>query len=208
MQNSQQLQSEIDDLELKIAPLNVQLDKLYEQFAVSLVPEVTKWMNNHVRRKVDENATKVNAGGVEPLRQIKAELAELIAQLPKICREAIGSPEQWPHRDAPASRIESIPSGSSEPYTVACFRRAINHLGALLGRHGLIVEKSGHYGEWKSAGKGGYRYNINPGFDARNYPVLKEYEANRAERRKLGEAIVEKQKELEKAKARELWDEA
>lgn len=209
MTTSQRIQSEIVDLEARLAPINAQLDALYERFAADLVPDVAKWMNGSVRRRIEENAAKVNAGGVEPLRQVKVDLTILIEQLPEICQKAIGTPEQWPHRVISGSRTDASSNTSTgESYPAACFRRAINPLGSLLAKHGLLVEKPGYSAEWESAGANGYRYKINPGFDARNFPALQEYQAKRTESSKLNDAIAEKLKELEKAKARELWDAA
>jgi len=207
MTTSQKIQSEIAALEVSLAPINAQLDALYEKFAADLVPHVAKWMNNNVRRRIEDNATKVNSGGIEPIRQIKADLANLIEQLPEICRKAIGTPEQWPHRAVPSLKTNAG-SQTNEPYSAACFRRAINPLGSLLAKHGLFVEKPGHFGEWESVGANGYRYKINPSFDARNFPTLQQYQDKRVESNNLKDAIAEKLKELEKAKARELWDAA
>lgn len=209
MKASQKIQAEIDDLEAKLAPIHVQLDVLYERFAVELVPHVAKWMNGSVRRHIEDNATKVNAGGVESLRQFKADFASLLEQLPEICRKAIGAPDQWPHREIPGSRADASSSkATTEPYSAACYRRAINPLGSLLAKHGLLVGKPGYVAEWESAGANDYRYRINPGFDARNFPALQEHQAKRTESMKLKGAIAEKVKELEKAKALELWDSA
>jgi hypothetical protein len=140
------------------------------------------------------------------VKQIKAELASLVALLPKICIEAIGTPEQWPHRRDPASSSDRDPA-SKESYSAASFRRAINQLGPLLAKHGLMDEKRGYVPEWEKSGNG-YRYAINPGFDERGFPVLQEYQKKRQEQRQKLEQLLAKRTELEKTKARELWDEA
>jgi hypothetical protein len=206
MTSSNQIESEIVQLEASLDPTAAELDKLYAKFGEALVPEVEAWMRNSVRRRVEENAPKVNAGGLELVKQIKAELASLVARLPEICIEAIGTPEQWPHHRDPASSGDTDPA-SMESYSAASFRRAINHLGPLLAKHGLMDEKRGYVPEWEKSGNG-FRYAINPGFDERRFPVLQEYQKKRQGQRQKLEQVLAKRGQHEKTKVRELWDEA
>ena len=206
MTSSNQIESEIVQLEASLEPIAAELDNFYAQFGEALVPEVEAWMRNNVRRRVEENAQKINEAGLEMVKQIKAELATLVARLPGICTEAIGTPEQWPHRRDRSSSGDRD-STSRESYSAASFRRAINHLGPLLAKHGLIDEKRGYVPEWEKSGTG-FRYAINPGFDERRFPVLQEYQKKRQEQRQKLEELSAKRTELEKTRARELWDEA
>jgi hypothetical protein len=206
MMSSNQIESEIVQLEASLEPIAAELDILYAQFGEALVPEVEAWIRNSVRRRVEENAQKINAGGLESVKQIKAEIAALVGRLPEICIEAIGTPEQWPHRREPSSSSDRDPT-TKESYSAASFRRAINHLGPLLAKHGLIDEKGGYVPEWEKSGSG-FRYAINAGFDERRFPVLQEYQKKRQDQRQKLEQLLAKREELEKTKARELWDEA
>lgn len=206
---SQQIQAEIDQLEVALQPSNEELDALLTRFATDLMPHVETWLKDHVRRRVEEHAAQINAGGIEPLRAIKADLSELLSRLPAICTKAIGPKDQWPHR-----RKQSIgagtgfDSGSGESYSAAIFRRAINPLGVLLSKHGLLTENPGSYGEWERGGPDQYKYKINPGFDERKFSVLQEYQSKRIQQGKQVDILAAKRQELEKARARELWDEA
>jgi hypothetical protein len=206
MSDSKRIESEIVQLEAALAPIATELDSLYAQFGKALVPAVEAWMRKSVRRRIEENAQKINAGGLELMKQIKAELAALVARLPEICIEAIGMPDQWPHRRNPSSSSDQDVT-SRESYSAGSFRRAINHLGPLLAKHGLIDEKIGYVAEWERTGNG-FRYAINPGFDERQFPVLQEYQKKRQEQRQQLEQLFAKRTELEKARVRELWDEA
>jgi hypothetical protein len=207
MATSKQINSEIEQIENAIRPTNDRLDQLYGKFAAALPAYVEKWMREHVRRRIEENADAVNAGGIEPLKQIKADLNDLVKRLPEICREAVGDASTWPHRPRtqPARQVEPR---VSESHAAASFRRAISPVADLLAKHGLLRVRSGHVGEWESAPGGGYRYAINPGFDERHFPVLKQYQDTRAAHSKELERLEEKRKELARAQARELWDEA
>lgn len=206
MLSSKQLQAEIDSLEASLEPANTELDHLYGEFGKALPADVEQWMKSHVKRRVEENSGKINAGGVEPLRQIKAEFAALIQRLPQLCDAALGERDQWPHRKK-SSNPGQYESRSGETYSAACFRRSINHLGTLLAKHGLVGDKTGYVGEWEVAG-GHYRYAINPGFDERRFPVLKEYQEKRVAQATKHKELEAKIEEHSKAKARELWDDA
>ncbi|WP_143752280.1 hypothetical protein [Burkholderia sp. SRS-W-2-2016] len=207
MPTSSEIQAQIERMESDLEPAKAELDRLYSEFGRQLPPTVEKWMQSSVRRAIEAHATKINAGGVEPVRQIKADLNALIQALPQICQNALGDQDQWPHRRPPTSRAASVP-GVGESHAGASFRRAINHLAPLLDKHGLIAESADRYPEWERTGPGKYRYAINPGFDDRDFPVLVQYKAKQRDLSNQTTALAQKRRELEAARARELWDEA
>ncbi|MBS3021415.1 hypothetical protein DJFAAGMI_04187 [Comamonas sp. PE63] len=209
MKASQKIQSEISNLESKLAPIHVELDELFERFASEMVPDVTRWMNGNVRRCIEHNAEKVNTEGIDSLRKLKDDFASLIAQLPDICRKAIGNPDQWPHRENSDPHATTYSSKDvTEPYTASSYRRAINPLGSVLAKHGFLNQRPGKIAEWESDGTNGYKYSINPSFESRRFPSLLEYSSKRSESNKIKNEIAAKTVELEKAKALELWDSA
>jgi hypothetical protein len=207
MQTSQQLEHNIQQLESVLAPVTKELDMLIREFAAALPPAVEAWMNAEVKRKVDENASKVNAGGVEPLRPIKADLAVLVAQLPTICQAAIGKPEDWPHRRG-LGVTPQRESSSRESFFAAVFRSAINNVGALLNKYGLLTDPPGYVRSWERAGTDQFRYAFNPGFDERNFASVQQYNLLRTSHKRQVEELEAKRLDLAKARARELWDEA
>jgi hypothetical protein len=206
MATSKDLQLEITRLEADLLPIHDELDAIYRRFGGALVPDVANWMTSHVQTKIEANAAKINEAGVEPLRLIKADLHQLIAQLPEICTAAIGTPEQWPHRSSATSEFDS--STSSKKYHEECFRRAVNPLGFLLAKHGIRQPQKGYADEWKSNGGNEYRYAFGLPLDVRNHPILQEYETKRKQGVGLQRTITAKKIEVTKAQARELWDDA
>lgn len=207
MPSSQQIQSEIAALEETLEPANAELDRLYAKFGNALPAEVESWMRARVRQRIEASAERVNAGGIEPLRQIKSDLNSLVQRLPEICSQAIGTPEQWPHRRS-TTQSERINTASNESHPAATFRRAINHLGALLAKHGLLTGRPGHASEWEQFGNDQYRYSINPGFDERRFADLVEYQQKRHAQVRQQKLLEVKHQELAAARARELWDDA
>lgn len=208
MTTSKDLQLQTTRLEADLQPINDELDTIYSQFAVALVPNVTKWMNTHVAQKIEINATKINEGGIEPLRLIKAELAQLIERLPEICNAAIETPDRWPHRTEVTISRDLRRTPTAKSHAEESFRRAINPVGLLISKHGLRQPQKGYAEDWKSTGGNEYKYAFGVQIDVRDYPVLQEYEAKRKHGAQLQETITAKKKELEKTKARELWDDA
>ena len=208
MKRSQQIHEEIRVLRESLAPSFAELDALYAEFGHALSPRVEIWMKEHVRRKIEDHAATVNSNGLAQVRAVKAEFTALVQRLPALCVTAIETTENWPHNVKPkSSGIADSGLKSSENHAEASFRRAIAHLAPILENHGLLAEKQGYSPEWLKSGAT-YRYSINPGFDARWFPVLEKYQAGRIKQNKQVEQIEALSVELEKAKAVELWDEA
>mgnify|MGYP001055037434 CR=1 FL=1 len=207
MPASQQIEKEIVALEAAIEPAKIELDRLYAEFGKSLPADVESWVKRSIQRRIEENAEKINAGGIEPLRRIKADLNELVQRLPEICSGAIGTPEQWPHRTTEKDSGQHS-TRQQESHAAASYRRAISPLGALLAKHGLLAEKPGYVSEWEKAGNDQYRYAINPSFDERRFPALVEYQQKRQMLSQQHKVLETKRQELVKARARELWNDA
>lgn len=206
MSSSKGIEAEIQQLEQQLAPVSAQLDAKIQAFASALPTSAAAWMNAETKRRIEENADRVNAAGLESLRQLKSQLTELIATLPELCVKAVASEKDWPHRQPPASPSQSYKS-PGESYFASVFRTVISNLGALLDRHGILKEPSGRIGSWEKS-SGGFRYAINPGFDERSFQPLREYNDLRGKCKAQTEALETKRQELAKAKARELWDAA
>lgn len=207
MSSSKSIEAEIQKLESDLVPVNSRLDEKVNQFANELVPAVADWMTKEVKSQVQRNSEKVNSSGVETLRDLKADLSALIARLPEVCSGAIGKPEEWPHR-RPVIALAQRQSGNQESFFATVFRKSISPLGAVLKKHNLLEVPTGHVNTWEPTSSGNFRYAINPGFDERNFPSAGKYSEIRAGGKKIETELEVKRKELSKAKALELWDEA
>jgi len=172
MASSKSIEVEIQQFETQLAPISSKLDSKIREFAAALPPNVADWMQTETKRRIEENAEKVAAAGVDSLRQLKSELTELVSKLPELCTNAIGNESQWPHHRAPAGRRDSS-AHVSESYFFTVFRTSISHLGALLHKHGLLNRQAGSIAIWEGSGNN-FRYCINPGFDERKYLVVVE----------------------------------
>ncbi len=207
METSKDIEDNIAKLEADINPINDKLDNELNSFSKELVNEVEAWMKKELSRKIEDNAETVNAGGLEPLRMVKADFNSLVEKLPVICEKAIGEKESWPHYiKKNASRSSN--AKRNEPYFAAIFRKAINPLGSLLETHALLSEPKGHVASWKKITSGEFEYAINPGFRESEFKSIHEYNSLRKRHAELVIEVDKKQKELAKAKARELWNEA
>lgn len=207
MSSSKLIEEEIQKLEAELIPVSSQLDAKLEEFTHALEPAVAAWMTAEVKGQVVRNSEKVNSSGVETLRDLKSDLSALIARLPEVCANAMGKPEEWPHR-RPAIALAHRQSSTNESFFAAVFRKSISPLGAVLNKYNLLKEPTGHVSSWEHTSAGNFRYAINPGFDERNFPSATQYNEIRAGCKKKEAELEAKRQELSKAKASELWDEA
>ena len=208
MTSSTAIQAEVAALEEQLEPMNGALDDLYQDFVATLPPHVEKWMKGATKRKVEERADKVNDAGLDPLRLLKADLAELTSRLPDLCAQAAGPSAEWPHRKVKLASRTSGSDYTSESHAATSFRKAIANLGALFAKHGMLESPPGHSRDWEPNGQGKYKYAYNPGFDEREFPCLARYNELRTTQQRRLDLLELKRQELAKAKARELWDEA
>jgi len=205
MKNRPQLEAELAEVEGKIGPLSRRLDSLLETFASSIVPDVDDWISSEARRQIEGNHAKVNAGGIELVRAIKADLSALKEMLPEVCRKALGPPERWPHNTA--LKEQDFYTASHNDFFSGVFRRAISPLGSVLYEHGLLDDRSSDK-SWKRASLKGYEYAYNPGFDSRRHESTSAYRDLLKSQWELKKTASNLKEDIEKAKTRELWDEA
>lgn len=207
--SSAELAREIADLEQEATTLTTQLDGMISPCRTELVAPATEWIRQHVRRRIEDYADAVQKLGVEKVRTLKGKVEKLVAQLTQVIEEETG-PTTWPHKakveDPTKTGYES--AGTSEPYFQGVFRSVISRLGAILAEFGLEKGRGGFVDEWKAGKPGQYRYGYNPGFETRNHSNLSAYGLAHVTLLRKQTMLREKRADLEKAKARELWDSA
>ena len=207
MTSSRQIEEEIEQREVALDSLTARLDTKIEEFAAELPQAVEAWMKGELKRAIENNAEQVNASGVEPLRAVKADLVSLIKRLPEICKDAIGKPEDWPHRHVERD-TQQRQARAREPFFHAVFRSAISSLGTLLNKHHLIQPSPGCVSTWKHLGSERFRYAINPGFDGLDLASVTQYNELMKSYTSEKRSLSTKRDELAKVRARELWKEA
>jgi hypothetical protein len=206
VKRSDEIQSEIQELEQELVPLNLELEGHIRKFATESLPSpAATWMSKEVKSQVEANATRIDEIGVEKLKALKVELAELTEQIPQFALRAIEDQQKWPHLEKYHAHTPTY-SNPRTSYFDDVFRAVINKLGALLAKYDLIKVPSSRTTEWEKDRSGGYRYVFNPGFDERDFPVVQEYNAARKTQRQKAVDLAKKREELVKAKAAELWD--
>jgi hypothetical protein len=205
MKTRAQLEAELTDVQGRLDPLSKQLDSLLSQFSSSIEPDVEAWISAEARRQIEANHAKVNAGGIEFVREIKTDLSALRNNLQTICGNALGSSTRWPHNTA--LNEQDFYTFSNNDFFSDVFRRAIASLGTILYNHGLIDDRSTDK-SWKRGNVTGFEYAYNPGFDSRKHPSIDTYKELLRAHLELRKSISQLAEEIEKAKTRELWDEA
>jgi hypothetical protein len=208
MHSSKDIEAEIAGLKAQADALPNALDTLYLAFADELPKQVEIWIRERVKGTIEGNASKIAQAGIEPVRALKADIEDLVSRLGTVCREALGPKPQWPHRSASGAPRPPSANSGSEPPGASQFRSAVSSLGAVLAKHGLVNPLPGHTREWEPKAPGKFIYAFNPGFDGKKFPSLQRYQDQLSRLRALEAQIQAKQKELEQARARELWDQA
>ncbi len=207
MKSSTQIQQDLSGIERKLAPLTTELDRLVAEFAAELPPDVKRWMEHEVARHVEQHSGKVMAQGPEFARAVKSDLEQLYSQLEQICIDAVGTPAGWPHNKIVDSQLQ-MPQRSNESFFSASFRNAINHLGSILHKHGLLDGQDGTAASWRRNHGSSFQYAYHSGFNDRDNETAAKYNSTKIEHDQLTSNLRSKFRELEQAKARELWDEA
>jgi hypothetical protein len=203
---STDIEADVSSLQQQRDTLRDQLNLLLQRFQSELPSAAESWIKREVERRIEDHPDIVAALGIDKLRSLKTKVNALIASLPDIAMKETSNRADWPHYRKPSG--SSYGGGVSESFFDKAFRNVISHLGAVLDEFGLLAEPKGHVASWEKAGDGNVRYAINPGFDARSTPVLGEFGQVYKEFRSVEEKLENRQKDLAKAKARELWESA
>lgn len=203
---SEDIANKIKELEQKTKQLQSQMDILYREIIKGMPTAAATWMNREVESKVKENASVVEALGMEKLKELKSKLKALIEKLPTLVDAAFQDKSKWPHY------IESEPNRRERPeehHWMRVFREVISNLGNILDNFGLLKESARGVPSWNRVGPKHYQYAINPGMP--NFPdekMLDNYNKLLNEYVKLRDELKNTTNQHTKAKAKEMWDNA
>lgn len=205
--DSSRIAGEIEGLSKLREKLLAELDECLERSVPELAGAVQRWIEGYMARRIQERAAMVQKLGVDRVRALKGDVAELVGRVPELANAELLQKNNWPHRASGTEVPPMAHRGSQEAFFPAAFRTLVSRLGPVLHTYGLARETGETYPEWQQAGTE-WRYGINPGFDARKLPALVDYDLKRGELGRLMQDMKKKHDELDRAKAKELWDSA
>jgi len=203
---STDIAAEVASLQGQRDALKKRLDTLVRRFQDDFPSAAEPWIRREVERCIENHPDSVEALGVERLRALKSKVNTLIASLPEIVKRETSDEKYWPHYRAPET--SGYGRDKDEPFFNEAFRNVIGNLGAILDEFGLLTEPKGYVPSWEKTDTDKFRFAINPGLDALSTIDLNEFGQVYKEYRALADKLENKQKELAKAKARELWESA
>jgi len=203
---STDIEADVSSLQQQRDTHRDQLNLLVQHFQGELPLAAELWIRHEVERRIEDHPDTVAALGVEKLKSLKGKMNALVASLSEIVKKETSNTADWPHYRTPDD--SGYGGGKSEPFFDKAFRNVISHLGEVLDEFDLLTEPKGHVVSWEKTGPGRVRYAINPGFDPRSTPALGEFAQVYKEFRGVAETLEKKQKDLAKAKAKELWESA
>jgi hypothetical protein len=207
---------EVEALQMQKSPVEQKLDTLIQRFQFELPSIAETWMRREVERRIEDHPDVLEKLGTDKLKALKDTVNDLIASLPEIVKKETSDESDWPHNRAPES--SGYERDKNEPFFNESFRNVISYLGVVLDEFGLLSElkvcvpswervgTGGCIPRWERLGPGRFRYTTNPGFEALSTPSVKEFGEVYNRYRALSGKLDNKQKELAKAKARELWE--
>ena len=199
------LEAELNVVEGQITPASLRLDELVKEFSEAVIPDVRAWVKKEAMREMEENHTKVNEAGGDFVARYKADVFALLENMDETTRISLGQRETWPH-NVEISQHDSYPSSQNNFFS-AVFKRAVSSLGKVLDAHGLINER-GQNPSWRRQGSRGFEYVYHSGFDGKKYESIATYEELLRRHLELKQSALRLKVEIEKAKTRDLWDEA
>ena len=205
--NSEEISQELEQYSQEVKLIRAKLDEVAYASRDAMPKTAADWMENEVKRQIQENSKKVENWDVEKMKELKTKLKELTDSLPGIVEAEFGSEETWPHYD---ERIWDTPPSYGEGKTGfidSIFRKAISRLGNILNDYEFF-DFTGRYPSWSREGKTGFRYSINLGIDKKAELKTAEYDSLYSEYKRFGNKIRDGQGRLSEAKAKEMWDEA
>lgn len=137
------------------------MEQVVAQFVAATKDWATATYKSWVQRQVQDKPERVTSLGMDGLRQMKAELSELVAELPRIVEKTVEQNAFWSHRpDAP--RPVFTHSGDPHEYTRAreplneAIRDLLAPLGSLLIKYRFASSQQGT--DWQPLGGDRVRY--------------------------------------------------
>ncbi|MBN1274525.1 MAG: hypothetical protein JXB26_19870 [Candidatus Aminicenantes bacterium] len=203
---SKDLADEIDAFAPKRDDLRKRLDSLIVAYRPHLASIAETWIREEVDRRLKDHAKQIAEMGIDRIKQLKSKVEGLIASLPDVVQEETSQEADWPHNRS--KNDSGYGQDKNEPFFKKAFRNMISRIAAVWDEFDLLGEPTGYTQCWERLGSGRFRYAFNPGFEVLDCDTLAQYSTALREYQSLVNKIEMKQKEMEEAKAKELWESA
>lgn len=202
--NSMQLSERLSALEHDRDVQNVTLDEKAKAIVAAFPLQVRQWIEREIRSVVGAHPAITEQHG-ERLSEMKNEMKALLAKMPQMVQEMIGSSGTWPHRDEKFLTAAVQVTDRRNDYWGDGFRKCINGCGALLQKYSYMKDASVSSVPWRIGSDGKITY-----FSALDIKgaELNSYEASLAAAVSKWREILDFRQQLRKAKASESWDQA
>jgi hypothetical protein len=199
MKKSEELEAKYAALSKQIETVQEGLNKIVEGFRAELPTAAKSWIEENTKRKVTNTPAIAKSLGVEGVRLLKSQVAELCERLQALADAALGSRDKWPHYST---------TGGPESFADAAFRELINKVGRIWSSSGLLdAEGKSPYRTWHPLNGGEFRYD--GGLDI---PLIKafvvKYQPDLDRLRALQYQHAETKRATELAVAEEIWGQA
>jgi hypothetical protein len=203
---SRQISEKLTELQDFLEEVDQALDLIIAEFQAEVVPFVEAWIKDFVLTTVEENPDQVQNLGAGRLKELKAEIASLFAELPKLVILETKDKNDWPHY----RNIRETEYGGkkNEPFFNKTFRSLISYIAPVLDHYGLKPIFKGQIEVWKKDENGTFKYTLITGFQELKVTSREKFEAQEQARNLLVKEIEQYKAELAKAKARELFESA
>jgi hypothetical protein len=200
---SKEIKNEFSNIADRHQKLKTEMDGLIPSIQNELAQLSERWIQREVQSQVSERPQRINDLGLEKIRLFKAKVANLIASLPELTKQEISDSAKWPQND----------TGQNDGYFNDIHRNVASNLGLILNEFGFLDTSSkaiGVYPNWRRTASGKFTYTISmvSDRDRTPTPAMAQFQRALEEYRRLTAELERKGRELEAAKAQELWDSA
>jgi len=165
------------------------------------------WIDEQVKWQIEKNSETLNSLTIEELSNFKSEVNALKNKLYILFDNEFSDSTRYPHNLDIEKEVDSLNLIQSD-YIEDVFRVVINNLGGILNSFGTISEELYIHSTWKKFGQDSYHYATNLGLD--KYPEFgaNEYRNVCREISEIKIRLVDKQRALSEASAKDRWKKA
>lgn len=193
--------------------LAAKLDAVTNRFIEYASKFVAGWIPGTVESTVKSKAEKTRALGLEKLRELKRESAELVTKAPQLAQSELSSPSVWPHR----GRLEnsdwrySVSDRGFPKQLEVTMRSLLGHAGRLLAKHGFVTSTDFPWGtstDYSHGHSGALRYTAAIDWPRDLIEIAKEYQALYMQFARATSTLDNLTRKKVEAEAADLWNQA